>query len=266
MTQTLDSTVPTREIVLRIPTAAAQKMAETFEGTLEDAALAGLKLIHGMGMPAYTSLQELAKARETSVPKTLRAAIEGLREQASADTNTQGHPNTPKRASAGRPTINDTRDNAIYLRVTEGATYAEVAGAFGISLVRVGQIMAMQRAMRGINVKADTVKRNEDILRRLSAGESRQEVAASYGISRSVVDNLVSTKLATAYAAPVQTPEDKPLTLKVPEALAEGEAPTEQAEPKKPRFVMPSLEAIKAARAAHELDPRTPIERDTFDP
>jgi hypothetical protein len=267
MSDDLDPTIIFRTLTVQIPTAVAQKLNETHDGDLEDAVLTAIKLYHGMGAPAYTSLQTLAKQLGTSVPKTMRTAIAELQNHAQR----MAAPPT-----IGRPKINTDRDTAIYLRIIEGETYAAVARAFGVSLVRVGQIVAQQRAMRGISPKANTVKRNEDILQRLRDGQTRQEVAAALGVSRSVVDNLVAMERAKEYTPKVQpTPQvetqiapqlekqletQEVLTLKQPEALDEGL-------PAKPRFVIPSLEAVKAKAAQFGPDDGlTAIERDVFDP
>jgi DNA-binding CsgD family transcriptional regulator len=167
----------------------------------------------------------------------------------------------------GRPKINVERDTAIYLRIIEGESYAAVARSFGVSLVRVGQIVAQQRAMRGISPKANTAKRNEEIIRRLSNGETRQEVAAAHGVSRSVVDNLVAMERAKEYTPkvePVQVQEV--LTLKVSaEVLAEAAntQPEQPTSPPKPRYVMPGLNPSATTATP---DTRTALERDVFDP
>lgn len=154
---TLTDTTTTlmHQITIEIPHAVAQKMAETYDGTLEDAALAGLKIIHGMGSPAHTTLHELAKQLGTSVPKTLRTAIAELKARAD------------KLATAptvGRPKINEERDAQVFGRVTRGATYAEIADVFGLSIVRVGQIMAQQRAMRGVPSRRKAYSKPPEVL------------------------------------------------------------------------------------------------------
>jgi Mor family transcriptional regulator len=259
MTNITDSVPEMRSITIEIPVVVAQKMAETFEGTLEDATLQGLRLLHGMGMPAYTTLQAIAKQREISVPKAMRAAIEAL-----SDAVVKGKPGV-----AGRPKINEARDVAIYNNVVNGNTYAEVSNAFGLSLVRVGQIVAQQRAMRGITPRAAIAVRNEEILRRVEAGESRHDVATSYGITRGVVDNVVAVhRAANPKPIPEMPAKVQPETFKVktPEELAEGGQPVEGA-PAKPRYVMPALEALKAQQADQPpADTRTAIERNVFDP
>lgn len=254
-----------RQISIEIPTIIAQKMAETFEGTLEDATLTGLRLLNGMGMPAYNKLQALAKQREISVAKALRAAIDTL-----ADNVVSNKPGV-----LGRPKINEARDVAIYNQVAAGHTYAEVASAFSMSLVRVGQIVAQQRAMRGINPREELLKRNEQILSRLAAGESRLDVAAAFKVSRSVVDYLSAQATATQPRPTRVLPETfKVKTVEAepaPEAPAQPQAtepaPTTSDEPAKPRYVMPQLEALKAQKAAQEpVDTRTALERNVYDP
>lgn len=140
-----DNTLPQdpamRSITVEIPAVVAQKLAETFEGTLEDAARAGLKLINGMGSAAYNNLQELATQLNTSPAKALRSAIQLLAADAARLRMTPGH--------VGRPKINEQRDAKLYERIKAGCTQAEVAAEFNLSIVRVGQIVARQRAANG---------------------------------------------------------------------------------------------------------------------
>jgi len=270
-----------RQITIEIPLAVAQKMAESYEGTLEDATLTGLKLIHGMGMPTYTKLQTLAKHFETSVPKTLRTAINAL----AADAEKIA----PTPAKIGRPKINEERDTAVYLQVTQGATYAETANTFGLSLVRVGQIMAQQRALRGVPSRrpratgvAPTVwpatqaevQDAEAYVRRtekspmfydMGAGMSAAAAAEKYGVteeqaqagfaaySAALPEGERATKGAKATASfaglhAMEKPEEV-LTLK---------------EPAKPRFVLPGLR--NSSTPAAPVDTRTAKERDVFNP
>jgi len=241
-----------RPVTIEIPTIIAQKMAETFEGTLEDATLTGLKLLHGMGLPAYNKLQALAKQREMSIPRAMRAAVEAFE---TAVLNGKA----PVSGTLGRPKINEARDIAIFNQITEGRTYAEVSASFHVSIVRVGQIVAQQRAMRGINPQTELLKRNAEILRRVDAGESRLEIAASLNISRSVVDYLVTQSkakdpLPSRTMPPAVKPAEEVLTLKEPEAT-----PTEQP---KPKYVMPGL----PTRSEAPVDTRTAKERDVVDP
>ncbi len=138
-------TNPMRPITIGVPHAVAIKLSEWHEGPLEDAALTALRLYHGIGPTAHAELLQAAQILGISQLKAMRTAIDMFVEQTS---KLKTAPN-PK----GRPVTNQERDTAIFLRVTEGATQAEVAHAFNISLVRVGQIMAQQRALRGLTSK-----------------------------------------------------------------------------------------------------------------
>jgi hypothetical protein len=130
-----------RSITIEIPTAVAQKLAEWHEGTLEHATTLALKLYSGIGNEGYTALQSLAHASDTTTTKALREAIF----HAQRTLNAPAAPPT-----VGRPKINTERDNAIYAAVTQqGKTYSQAATLFNLSLVRVGQIIAQQRAERG---------------------------------------------------------------------------------------------------------------------
>ena len=129
-------------ITLTIPKTVCHKLTQGFDGTLEDAALAGLKLLHGLSMPAHTMLKELSLKTEMSAAKVLRTAIEGMYSKTFAAP-------TPR----GRPIANQTRDLAIYHAIRGGSTHAQVARTFGLSLVRIGQILAAQRAALGVEVR-----------------------------------------------------------------------------------------------------------------
>jgi transposase len=256
MTDDTTETAQMRSITIEIPVIVAQKMAETFEGTLEDATLAGLKLLHGMGIPAYTKLQALAKRREISTSKAIRTAVDLLE----SDMTKANHGVNP----IGRPKINEARDTAIYTQVTNGYTYAEVASAFQISLVRVGQIVAQQRATRGVTPRGSIAARNADVIRRVDAGEDRKAVAASYNVSRGVVDNIMAAhRAANPKAIPEMPPkQEEVLSLKASEAQPEQTEQPEQ--PAKPRFVLPGLR--NSSTPAAPVDTRTAKERDVFDP
>ena len=130
-----------RPITIEIPTPVAHKITETFEGTLEDATRAGLKLIHGMGPAAYNTLQELAAQLDTAPAKVLRTAIQKMADHAAAMSMTA--------TNVGRPKINAQRDAKVYERLKAGLTHVQVADEFGLSVVRVGQIAAQQRHING---------------------------------------------------------------------------------------------------------------------
>jgi hypothetical protein len=129
-----------RSITIDVPPAVAQKLSEWHEGTLEDAVLTALRLYHGMGAQSYAQLRALAQTRETTPVKALREAIE----RAATEANAPAKPN-----ALGRPVTNQSRDASIYSTVKQGNTYAHTALLFNLSVVRVGQIVAHQRALNG---------------------------------------------------------------------------------------------------------------------
>lgn len=134
---------PVRSITIEIPAPVALKLSETFDGTLEDAARAGLKLLTGMGPAAYNDLLHLAKQTEASPAKVLRSALKSL-----ADELTRRHVTT-KPVTVGRPRINEERDAKLYARIKSGVTQAQAASEFNLSIVRVGQIVARHRILNG---------------------------------------------------------------------------------------------------------------------
>jgi hypothetical protein len=225
-----------RQITINVPTAVAQKLTEWHDGTLEDAALTALRLYHGIGPTTHAQLLQAAQTLSTSPIKTLRTAIELIAAQASKIKTV---PN-PK----GRPVTNQERDTAIFLRIKEGATQAEVAHAFGISLVRVGQIMAQQRALRGINASRKADGRIQShrtaqiqaqppeigtLFDALDSGMTRATAATTYNLTIEQIDRAYATykaglplnptkgdKVSAAYAGihAVENPPEKVLTLK----------------------------------------------------
>jgi hypothetical protein len=256
---------PMRHITFGIPTAVAIKISEWHEGPLEDAALTALRLYHGIGPTAHAELLQAAQTLGISQLKALRTAIDMFVEQAN---KLKTVPN-PK----GRPVTNQERDTAIFLRVTEGATQAEVAHAFNISLVRVGQIMAQQRALRGLTSKrkprttnqAQTQPQTPDIgtlFEALDLGMTRATAATTYNLTIEQIDRAyaaykadlpltptkgdkVSATFAGIYALENPPEGDKLLTLK------------ETAPPRRLAVIPPSM------RAKPETDHLPPLPADS---
>jgi hypothetical protein len=173
-------TDPVTSITLEIPTAVAHKISETAPGTLAETALIALRLYHGLGLEARTTLTELAARHNLTPAKTLRLAVEQL-----AKDTTRLHLNP----AAGRPIINSERDADIYAKTRTGLTHAAVAAEYGISIVRVGQIVAKQRAMRKDTINAPTKnvsRNNTDPLSlglAMDAGLSAEDAAVRYSLT-----------------------------------------------------------------------------------
>jgi hypothetical protein len=224
-------------ITLEVPPAVAHKLSEWHDGTLEHAALTALRLYHGMGPDAYAQLLQAATTLGTTPNKALRTAI--------AQLHTQAHKLTPPAAPRGRPVTNQERDTAIYLRVSEGATHAEVSHAFDISIVRIGQILAQQRAMRGVEpsrarkvqpkaTEADATDVST-LFAAMDAGMATDTAATTYSLTteqvtrayaayrealpedtRPTKGDKVSAAFAGLHALQNPNPEPKALSLKVP--------------------------------------------------
>lgn len=216
---------PMRSITVQLPTPVALKLSETFEGTLEDAALAGLKLVNGLGPVAYNTLQVLAKKRDITLARALRRAVDLLQEDSDVSDQKLTH-----KPVAGRPKINEARDAEIYAQLRSGQTHAVVAQAFGISLVRIGQIAAQQRLIHG------------------DAPRTR-----------------IKAKAPTPQPKPAPA-EEKPLSLNV---SAETAAPTttDTPKPKVLAVIPPSMRNQPAAERPQPTPPaaREPGEVDIFD-
>lgn len=213
-------TDPMTPISFEIPTSVAHKISETAPGTLAETALIALRLYHGIGHQTRATLTELADRHNLTPAKTVRLAIEQLEK----DT-TRLHLNP----AAGRPVVNTDRDADIYAKTQTGRTHAAVAAEYGISIVRVGQIVAKQRAMR-----KDPTPRKLPITKAaigldMDNGVSAETAAAKYGVT---VDealerhaayraNLPSNpnqldRINAGRIAEQATPQEV-LTLKVPE-------------------------------------------------
>lgn len=286
---------PTHEITLHIPDAVAQKLAEYFDGTLEDAALLGLKLFHGMGGPTYAALGELATKLNVSVTKVLRLAIADMQAR---------HPSGP--TPRGRPPVNKARDGAIYHAIRTGSTYAQVSRQFGLSIVRVGQIVAQQRAALGLERPAPghthrrapthaTTPTPADSLAKLPhelppeipglpAEPTPEPLTASAQMMRDVaegmlvkdaallhgIDEALALRAHAAYLAALEGVDNPSRAERAAASYAglyvldnpEVEVLSLKETPRR-QLAMPGL----ATRAPHEIpDTRTPAERDTVDP
>jgi len=232
---------PLRPVTIGIPHAVAQKLTEWHNGTLEDATLTALRLYHGIGPAAHIGLMQAAQNLGIGQVKAMRTAIELLLEQ----TNKIKTIPNPK----GRPVTNQERDTAIFLRINEGATQAEVAHAFGVSLVRIGQIVAQQRALRGLSSKRKPRTTNHGqpqppdigtLFDALDSGMTRATAATTYNLTVEQIERAYAAykadlplsptkgdKVSAAYAG-IHAAENQPdtpqgeevLTLKEPRRLA----------------------------------------------
>jgi hypothetical protein len=276
-------TDPTITIALTIPAAAAHKLSESFEGTLADAALTALKLYHGLGAPARATLQTLSEQHNTTPAKTLRMAIDHFQKDTTRLRLGSG--------AAGRPVVNQDRDAEIYARIKTGFTHAAVAAEFDISLVRVGQIVARQRAMRNEPTRPKKILPlpRYNLALEVDQGATIPSVAAKYGMTVEAVRLMYAkyrgflpaapTKLDCVNAAiradqdttpeptqPPQTVQPAPeaqevLSLKTPEELTTA-APTQ---PKVLAVIPPSMRNPELFRTAEERPQPVPADKLNMD-
>lgn len=285
-----------RSITIEIPTAVAQKLTEWHEGTLEHATTLALKLYSGMGKEGYAALQSLAHAADTTTTKALREAVFHAQRMLNA-------PATPP--TIGRPKVNTERDAAIYAAVTQqGKTYSQAASLFNLSLVRVGQIIAQERASRGetgrrvkLKVEDDTpVQKKPRNLAAYPETPEQVEARAQFRLHTAIGDAMLEMLVGMrAPAAAEKYQLDAARTQAAYDAysgvVSVGSTKSEKAAaiytaftaydnhgtevlslevpatPAKPRFVMPTLEAMKAQQAdTPPVDTRTAIERDVYNP
>lgn len=251
-----------RSVTIEIPTTAAHRITESFEGTIEDATRSGLQLLNGMGPTAYNNLQELAKQLDTTPAKALRSAIQRLAEECARLSLTK--------STAGRPKINSQRDAELYARIKAGATHAEVASEFSLSMVRVGQIVALQRHAAGDaprrgrgSVPNPRKSHGQPNLMRmydeLDAGVSIAVAAQVYGMDEQRVRDLYATYKTNLPANPTVSDKanatiaatQEPLTLK------DSDTPTP---PRKLAVIPPSMrnpELFAEAKPIKIPDPAT---------
>jgi hypothetical protein len=268
-------TNPMRPITFSIPHAVAIKISEWHEGPLEDAALTALRLYHGIGPTAHAELLQAAQILGISQLKAMRTAIDLFVEQTSK-LKTTPHPK-------GRPVTNQERDTAIFLRVTEGATQAEVAHAFNISLVRVGQIMAQQRALRGLTSKRKPRTTHQtsaqpqpqtpeigSMFEALDLGMTRATAATTYNLTVEQVERAYATYKAalpptptkgdkvSATFAGIHAVEDKPDTPQGEEVLTLKHTNGMET-PRRLAVIPPSMRAKMEA----EANPLPPLPADS---
>ena len=275
---------PMRQITVAVPHAVAQKLSEWHEGPLEDAVLTALRLYHGMGAQAYAQLRALAQTRETTPVKALREAIE----RAATEANAPAKPN-----ALGRPVTNQSRDASIYATVKQGNTYAHTALLFNLSVVRVGQIVAHQRALNGevsarsprkpISLDPTPTPRTPStpsapeigtMFAALDSGMSRETAATTYSLTVEQVNGAYAAykaalpphpnrgdRVSAAYAG-IHALEAKPAAQEV--LSLEVSAPTTQPTPTPPparrlAVIPPSMRAKMEA----EANPLPPLPADS---
>jgi len=256
-------TDPVISITIHLPTAVAHKISETAPGTLEETALIALRLYHGLGLPARTALTELAEHHNLTPAKTLRLAVEHFKK----DTERL----KLGKSVAGRPVVNSDRDAEIYARTRTGVTHATVAAEFNISLVRIGQIVAKQRAMRNepVPTNAKPATKALQLLLEMEAGTAPATVAQRYGMTEDAVcdayaaykaklparPNMLDRMNAARVAEPVE-PEGV-LTLKVspPAQPTMPTTPDTQSAPRKLAVIPPSMRNPELFPVLKEIKP-----------
>lgn len=242
-----------RSITVEIPITVAQRLNETFEGTLEDAARAGLKLINGMGVPAYNTLNELASKLEITPAKALRTAITLLERDA-----IKYRLSKESRLPLGRPRMNEARDLAIYERIQSGATQLQVSIEFDISVVRVAQIVGYARAKRG--EPSTRAKRRPEgskpnlmqMYAALAEGIPLEQVAASYNMTPDEAQTLYNKYKKSLPANP--TVSDKINASRVA-ALDPQEVLTLKEAPRKLAVIPPSMRNPELFAALKPIEP-----------
>jgi Mor family transcriptional regulator len=103
----------------------------------------------------------------------------------------------PAPAVGGRPVVNTERDQEIAAKAAAGATHAAIANSYGLSTVRVSQILARTR-VAGRPEK--NVERDREIADKAIAGATYIALGNAYGLSSIRISQIVAQGKTAAYA------------------------------------------------------------------
>lgn len=130
------STQPATVYELEIPAALADKLAALGYADPLDGLHAAAKLLVGLGPEAWGTITRAAQDQKVTPAKVVLGLM------SSADTSTgEGLP-----AARARRTANTARDQEIWAMAKAGSTHAVIAARFGLSPIRISQIVSTQRA------------------------------------------------------------------------------------------------------------------------
>ena len=100
-------------------------------------------------------------------------------------------------ATKGRPVSNVERDAAIADKALAGATHAAIANSYGLSTVRVSQILARTRVA---GRPKNNVERDREIADKAIAGATYIALGNEYGLSSIRISQIVAQGKTAAYA------------------------------------------------------------------
>ena len=103
----------------------------------------------------------------------------------------------PASAVGGRPVVNTERDQEIAAKAAAGATHAAIANSYGLSTVRVSQILARTRVAGRPEKNAE---RDREIADKAIAGATYIALGNEYGLSSIRISQIVAQGKTAAYA------------------------------------------------------------------
>jgi Mor family transcriptional regulator len=103
----------------------------------------------------------------------------------------------PAAAKPGRPIANTERDENILNEVLAGATHASIANRYGLSTIRISQIVSRSKSERPAKNKHEV--RDQAIADRAVDGITHAVIANEYALSMARVNQIVAQGKAAAY-------------------------------------------------------------------
>ena len=103
----------------------------------------------------------------------------------------------PASAVGGRPVVNTERDQEIAAKAAAGATHAAIANSYGLSTIRVSQILARTRVA---GRPKNNVERDREIADKAIAGATYIALGNAYGLSSIRISQIVAQGKTAAYA------------------------------------------------------------------
>jgi Mor family transcriptional regulator len=101
----------------------------------------------------------------------------------------------------GRPVVNAARDEEIAALAHAGATHSDIANSYGLSAIRVSQIIARNRVKLGVAGRpAKNAERDAEIVDKYVSGLTYVTLANMYKLSMVRIGQIVAQGKAAAYA------------------------------------------------------------------
>jgi hypothetical protein len=132
------------ELTIHLPHNVVPRIAELHPEGLESAVYQAIKVYGSLGLETVQNAEALAKKNGVSVSSLIRESLKLVAEQLSEVTPS----NAPKGGGRIPSKVLERRNAAIYERHKAGDRQAKLAAEYKLSLVRITQIVASERAKR----------------------------------------------------------------------------------------------------------------------